>query len=182
MSARPGKLSRFWILQLSILFLVIVASAASLRAQDTVEYGSATSSSAGKTSSISKVLKPMTSVMPSASKPAPAASSKAGSSYLTIPTGPPADVVNRTALEKKAGKDAAKMLLRSAPTGARVWVNGEFVGSTPLLLIVPPGKYRIKMADSRLDSAQQELGVLPHETREITLPLAVRYPASVSIH
>lgn len=181
MPARTGKLGRFWILRLSFLALFMLAGAASSRAQDTVEYGSAAASSAAKSASISKVLKPATAIMPSASKPAPANTSKTASSYLTIPIGPPADVVNRMALEKKAGKDAAKMLLRSTPSGARVWVNGEFVGSTPLLLIVPPGKYRVRMADSRLDSAQQELGVLPHETREITLPLKVRYPASVSI-
>ena len=181
MSGRPGQFIRFWILRLSLLIFVMFAGAASSRAQDTVEYGSAAASSAGKTTSISKALKPMTAVMPSASKPAAVAPSKTSSPYLTIPTGPPADVVNRAALEKKAGKEAAKMLLRSTPSGARVWLNGEFVGSTPLLLIVPPGKYRVKMADARLDSAEKEVGVLPHETREITLPLAVRYPASVSI-
>lgn len=181
MSGRPGRFNRFWTPRLSLLIFVMFASAASLRAQDTVEYGSAAASSAAKTTSISKALKPMTTVMPSASKPGAAASSKSPSSYLTIPTGPPADVANRMALEKKAGKDAAKMLLRSTPSGARVWLNGEFVGSTPLLLIVPPGKYRVKMADARSDTAEKELGVLPHETREITLPLEVRYPVSVSI-
>jgi len=181
MLAQLGRLRRLWILQLTLLFLAFFAATKPSWAQDTVEYGSAAASSASKVASISKVLKPATKLMPSASNPAPAASGSAASTYLTIPTGPPADVVNRMALEKKAGKDAAKMLLRSTPSSARVWVNGEFVGSTPLLLIVPPGKYRVRMADSRLDSAQQELGVLPRETRELTLPLAVRYPASVSI-
>lgn len=180
MLAQLGQLRRFWFLQLFVLVLATFAGAASSWAQDTVEYGSAAASSS-KVASISKVLKPATTLMPSVSKPAAAASGGATSTFLTIPTGPPADVVNRAALEKKAGKDAAKMLLRSTPSGARVWVNGEFVGSTPLLLIVPPGKYRVRMADSRLDLAQQEFGVLPHETRELTLPLAVRYPASVSI-
>ncbi len=181
MLARIGQLRRTWVLQLSALLLVVFTCAVSSWAQDTVEYGSAVASSAVKTSSISKALKSATTLLPSASTPAPAASGNANSTFLTIRTGPAADVVNRMALEKKAGKDAAKMLLRSTPSGARVWVNGEFVGSTPLLLIVPPGKYRVRMADFRLDSAQQDFGVLPHETREITLPLAVRYPASVSI-
>lgn len=182
MLAQTGQLRRTWIPQLSVLLFVMLACAMSSWAQDTVEYGSAAASSASKVASISKVLKPAaTKLMPSASNPAPVASGNAASTYLTIPTGPPADVVNRMALEKKAGKDAAKILLRSTPSGARVWVNGEFVGSTPLLLIVPPGKYRVRMADSRLDSAQQDFGVLPHETREITLPLVMRYPASVSI-
>ena len=182
MPAQLRQLRRLWVLQLLFLVLMFVAAATTSLAQDTVEYAGAAASSASKTASISKALKPATALMPNATKPAPAATSGSGSStFLTIPAGPPADVVNRSALEKKAGKNAAKMLLRSTPSGARVWVNGEFVGSTPLLLIVPPGKYRIRMADSRLDSAQQELGVLPHETRELTLPLAVRYPASVSI-
>lgn len=169
---------------LRVLALVLSAFALSSPcwAQDTVEYAGASASSAAKATAMSKVLKSATTLLPKPGNAASSAAGKATSTYLIVPSGPPADVVNRETLAKNAGKDAAKMLLRSAPSDARVWVNGAFVGTTPLLLIVPPGKYHVKMADDRLDSKEQDLGVLPRETREFLLRLAVRYPASVSIH
>lgn len=122
-----------------------------------------------------------TTNLPKDSKAAGTSAGKASSPYLIIPSGPSPDAVNRRALEEKAGKDAAKMLLRSEPSGARVWVNGAFVGMTPILLIVPPGKYQIKVADNRLDHGEQALGLLPHETREVVLRLASHYPTQVAI-
>ena len=48
---------------------------------------------------------------------------------------------NRQALEAKAGPEAARLLIRSMPSQAQVWINEKPVGTTPLLLIVPAGKY-----------------------------------------
>jgi hypothetical protein len=50
------------------------------------------------------------------------------------------DEENRKALEQRAGKDAAKVLLQSIPSEARTYVDGAIVGRTPRLLILPPGK------------------------------------------
>lgn len=182
-----GMLSRFstisarWLFRTMSLILLVSPFSRSSWAQDTVEYAGASASSAAKVSSMSKVLKRPDALLPKPGNAPSSTPAKGASSYLTIPSGPPADFVNRQALEKKSGKDAAKMLLRSTPSGARVWVNGAFVGQTPLLLIVPPGKYHVKMADDRLDTKEQDLAVLPHETHEFLLRLVVRYPTSVSI-
>jgi len=102
--------------------------------------------------------------------------------HLAAPSGPPSEVSNRQALEKRAGKDASKLLLRSLPTGAQVWIDGAFVGNTPLLLLVPPGKYRVQMSGPRLESAKQIVALLPRETQEVELTLAVRYPLRVTVH
>lgn len=102
--------------------------------------------------------------------------------HLVAPSGPPAEVTNRLALEKRAGKDASKLLLRSLPTGAQVWIDGAFVGNTPLLLLVPPGKYQIQMSGQRLEFAKQIVAVLPRKTQEVELTLAVRYPLRVMVH
>ena len=104
------------------------------------------------------------------------------SPHLVVPSGPPAEVINRQALEKRAGKNACKLLLRSTPTGAQVWIDGAFVGDTPLLLLVPPGKYQIQMKGQRLEYAKQVVSLLPRETQEVALTLAVRYPLRVTVH
>lgn len=184
MRNRLGKPFYRWA-PLCLLCLAVFTTYQASWAQDTVEYAGSTSSAAAKTAGLANVPKanaPKWSItLPKAgSAVAPSGQGK-GSSYLRIPTGPPEEVVNRRALEKKAGKDAAKILLRSNPNGARIWLNGAFVGTTPILLIVPPGKYRVKMSDDRLDSAEQEIGLLPREIRDVLLHLAVYYPTHVSI-
>jgi hypothetical protein len=100
--------------------------------------------------------------------------------HLAAPLGPPSDLVNRHALEQHAGKNACKLLLRSTPSTAQVFVDGAFVGISPLELVVAPGKYQIEMRGQRLDSARRVVDLLPRETREVALPLTARYPTHVT--
>ena len=88
---------------------------------------------------------------------------------------------NRRALEEKAGKDAAKLMLRSDPSDAYVRIDGKIVGRTPLLLVVPPHQYELTMDGTRMEHAERQVDLLPHETREYTLPLKARYPTSVQV-
>jgi PEGA domain-containing protein len=110
-----------------------------------------------------------------------ASSSQGGTSYLPATSAPPADVKNRQALEQKAGFDACKLLIRSVPSGANAWVDGAYVGKTPMLLIVPPGKYHIQLRDQRLDYAEGNVDLLPKETREFGPALTVRYPVHATV-
>ena len=86
---------------------------------------------------------------------------------------------NRQAFEVKAGADGAKLLLRSTPSRAQVWLNGLPVGSTPLLLIVPAGKYAVEMRRSRTETRRQEVALLPKETREVVMKMQALYPSRV---
>jgi len=88
---------------------------------------------------------------------------------------------NRQALEAKAGPDGARLLVRSTPSQAQVWINEKPVGMTPLLLIVPAGKYRMELRGTRQEHAQQDLAILPKETQEIFVKLEVHYPTRVVI-
>jgi|ERR1700678_1012385 len=105
-----------------------------------------------------------------------------GSPHLVATTGPPAEEANRKNLEENAGRDPANILLRSSPSGAQIYVNGAFVGHSPLLLNVAPGKYKVEMRGQRDDFAQRTIGLLARDTQEITLILSARYPNRVSIH
>jgi hypothetical protein len=111
---------------------------------------------------------------------APAAATKA--THLTATSGPPPEDVNRKALEERAGKDAGKILVRSVPSRARIYINGAFVGYTPQLFIVPPAKYKIELRGQRDNYAEKTLGLLPNDTQEMTLNLTARYPLHVGSH
>jgi hypothetical protein len=86
---------------------------------------------------------------------------------------------NRKALEQRAGKDAAKLLLQSVPSGAMAYMDGTFVGRTPLELIVPPGKYKVEMRGKLEEFGESLVGLLPNETQKLTLELALHYPAKI---
>jgi PEGA domain len=93
-------------------------------------------------------------------------------------TGDPV-AANRKALESKAGTDGARLLLRSTPSPAEVWINNMPIGNTPLLLVLPPGKYTVEMRGSRQETGRTNLALLPKETRELALKLESRYPTRV---
>jgi hypothetical protein len=115
-----------------------------------------------------------------ASAPDTTAQQPAKPQHLAAPPGPSSGSVNRQVLEQHAGKDACKLLLRSTPSTAQVFVDGAFVGNSPLEIIVAPGKYQIEMRGQRLDSAKRQVDLLPRETREVALPLTARYPTHVT--
>jgi PEGA domain len=95
--------------------------------------------------------------------------------------GPSADGVNRKALEQRAGANGGKLLLRSMPHGAQVFVDGAFVGRTPRLLIVGSGKYKIRMRGQREEFGERTVALAAKETQEITLVLVARYPEHVLV-
>ena len=87
---------------------------------------------------------------------------------------------NRKALEDQAGPDAGKLMLHSVPSGAQIFINGLFVGRTPMLLVVPPGKYKLEMRGQRQDYGKRNIGLLPRETQDIIVTLGSLYPGRVS--
>ena len=138
-------------------------------AQAATEAAGATSTSAGIT----------TGAKPPAVSPKPATAEN--DPYLATREGPPPEETNRKTLEEGAGKDAAKLLLRSVPSGVRVYVNELFVGRSPLLLIVPPGKYRVQMRGERQELGERIVGLLPNDTENVTIPLTLRYPSRITM-
>ena len=101
--------------------------------------------------------------------------------HVVAQAGGTSEETNRQALEERAGRDAGKLLLRSRPSGAQVRVDGKRVGRTPLLLILAPGSYRVEMRGARMELGQQQVDLLPRESRKVVLSLAPRYPARLSL-
>jgi hypothetical protein len=139
------------------------------RAQDLAE-AAATTSNSGITTQSSKTLAP---TLASPAKPSP-------SPHLLERTGPPPSEINRKDFEDNAGDSAGKLLLRSFPSGAEIFINDLLVGQTPLLMVIAPGKYKIAMRGPRDELGQAMIGVLPKETQKVVIKLTQRYPAHVS--
>ncbi|HXW13730.1 MAG TPA: PEGA domain-containing protein [Terriglobia bacterium] len=90
------------------------------------------------------------------------------------------EAANRKALEDQAGKNAAKLMLRSVPDKSSVRIDGKPVGKTPLLLILRPGVYVVEMEGGpRKAYGRRQADLLPKEAREVVLELKPRYPTSV---
>jgi hypothetical protein len=149
-----------------------------------VSHAQATAENAGTTSAVSATAanQPNPPKPSSSATPANAATDTAEPQHIASPAGPPPDVVNRKALEQRAGKSPCKLLLRSTPSAAQVFVDGAFVGESPLLLMVPPGKYQIEMRGHRLEFGHSSVDLLPRETREVALSLTTRYPTRATAH
>ena len=109
------------------------------------------------------------------------AAQKPASARLASASGEDVAGVNRHALEAHAGKDAAKLMLRSVPDSAWVRINGKVVGQTPLLIQVAPGIHQVEMESALREAAQTQVKLLPKERQEIQLTLVSRYPAHVQI-
>lgn len=154
---------------LSCLFLSVCCGIC--RAQAVVETAGSTAVSATTATSAKQLGFPSTSLPQNANK----------SPHLASSSGPAPEVTNRQALEQKAGQDAGKLLLRSTPSGGQIWINNAFVGNSPMLLILAPGKYRVEMRGKRSEQGSRTVDLLPRETREVSVPLVARYPTSVTI-
>lgn len=153
---------------LAILSLLMTCAHDS-QAQDLAE-AAATNSNSGITTQSSKVIAP-TLASPAKQSPSP---------HLLERTGPPPSEINRREFEENAGENAGKLLLRSVPSGAEIFVNDLLVGQTPMLLVISPGKYKIAMRGPRDESGHATVGVLPKETQNVVIHLTQRYPASIS--
>jgi hypothetical protein len=88
---------------------------------------------------------------------------------------------NRRALEARAGKDAAKLTLRSAPNRAWVWIDGKEVGMTPLQLVVAPGVYKVEIKGRQMDIGRKQVDLHPKDTREVLLTLEPLYPTHLEL-
>lgn len=171
--------------------LLMLLAASFAFAQAAAEYGSTTSGVAGSMSGINlmnKVKFPSTKDTDSNSSSKgtvimshPSKNSSVNPNYIYDNMTKGSVAANRKALEQRAGKNAAKLMLRSTPDDAFVKINGKPVGRTPILLIVHPGQYKVVMDGKRMEHAARTVDLLPKETRKYSLKLKQVYPTQVKI-
>jgi PEGA domain len=176
------------LLQIVELSLLLILASSCLYAQAAAEYGGATSGIAGsisRTNLMNKVAVPDIGAnggdKPSVIMSQPINDAGANPNYIFDSMKQGSVAENRKLLEEQAGKNAAKLMLRSTPTHADVKIDGKPVGKTPILLVLSPGQYDVAMNGPRMDHAEQNIDLLPNETREFLLPLKQLYPTTVKI-
>jgi PEGA domain len=179
----PRIMSLLWhVTELSLLLLLATGC---VYAQAAAEYGGATSGIAASISNTNLMKNIQVPDIPG-SKPSvimsqPSKNSGVSSNYIFDSMKQGSVEANRKALEDQAGKNAAKLMLRSTPAHADVQIDGKPVGKTPILLVLAPGQYDVVMNGKRMDHGEQKIDLLPKETREFLLPLKQLYPTAVQI-
>ena len=114
--------------------------------------------------------------------PQPTATQASAASASALPVNNNGPSENRKVLEARAGKNPAKLMLRSVPDGSSVLIDAKLVGKTPLLLIVKPGVYLVEMEGGPgRGYGRRQVDLLPAETREVVLKLQPRYPAHIRL-
>ena len=91
------------------------------------------------------------------------------------------ELANRRQLEEQAGRDAGKLLIRSAPSEADVWIEELAVGKTPLLLVLHPGTYTAKVRALGTNFVEQRVEIMPGNNHEVVFSLPLRYPAQIRL-
>ncbi len=168
-------------MRMSGLIFVLAVTPQLARAQAASTQAGSSNSSAGVAATTDKDKKPAgdSTEKPASPTMASTVKSTGTSAHIVAPDGPPPEEVNRKRLEADAGPDAGKLLLRSKPAGAQVFINGDYVGKAPMLLIVPPGNYKVEMRGGRLETGMKSVGLLANQTQEVALTLRQLYPAEV---
>lgn len=172
-------------MQMSGLIVVLAVTPQIARAQAAAAQAGSSSSSASATTEkeIKPAGSPGTKLIPTSISTTTIKSTDttSHSAHIVAPDGPPPEETNRKALEENAGPDAGKLLLRSTPAGAQVFINGAYVGKAPMLLIVPPGKYTVEMRGARAETGSKIVGLLANQTQTVAMTLKQLYPSSVSM-
>jgi PEGA domain len=161
---------------LAVLAVLLAMSAGILHAQAAAETALATSNSSATAHGMKAP-----SIM--AKFPSlPASPTKDNSqAYMIAKSGPPEEEINRKDLEDNAGPNAGRLLLRSIPTGADIFINDKLVGKTPMLLVMAPGKYKISMRGTRQDQGEKTIGLMPKETQTVAITLKEKYPSKIIV-
>jgi hypothetical protein len=172
----PARQSMLETWKIAILIVSLGFTSSMLRAQDAAEYGASSGNSPVAVQTIK--MPPMSVTI----TPVAPDSKKNTSPNLIASEAPPPAETNRKALERDSGKHPAKLLLRSTPGSAEVFVNDLTVGRAPVLLFVAPGKYKVGMRGDHQEWGEQTVGAMPDETQVVLIHLRPRYPSSVTLH
>lgn len=154
----------------AMLVAACLAGASPAHAQAAVEYGGATSVSAGAVASKPQLFNP-------GGKPA-----VKNSLFLAKPGGPPPGQLNREWFAKQAAKNGGEVAIDATPPNTSVWVDGKFVGKAPMTLTLSAGKHHVSLLGPRQEHASREVDITSGKKQQLAVHLEETYPSSVAIH
>jgi hypothetical protein len=165
--------------QCAVLFVLTFTGAVAMHAQSAVEYGIMTGNSAGVTTALKPPV-PNMGLPESTSGTGPgAASSSAGVSGGTAES---AAKTNRQFFQSHSGANAAQIAVHTVPDHAQAWIDGKFVGPTPLDMKLAPGHHQVLVRAPNMHESEREFDLAAKQTQSIDLPLKSSYQNQVVIH
>jgi hypothetical protein len=73
--------------------------------------------------------------------------------------------------------------LRTFPAGAQVWIDGELkVESTPATLVLPEGRYHLKMQIPGAEAVERDIRIEAGEHKDFTYKVPTPPPATLTVH
>ncbi|MBZ5642146.1 MAG: PEGA domain-containing protein [Acidobacteriia bacterium] len=159
-------------------FLVLM-SAAAMYGQAAAEYGAMTANSAGMAASVKPAF-PNITLPGTASGAGASASPATGNAPVITPEA--AAKTNRDFFQSHSGANPARISLHTAPVPAQAWVDGRFVGPTPLDLKLAPGHHRVLVRAPNMQESAQEFDLAAKQAQPIDLALKPAAQSTVVLH
>lgn len=159
-----------------VLFLFTFMGTVAMHGQAAAEYGMATANSAGMTS----VLKPpvLNLGIPETTSnavPGAAAGVPGGTAESAAKT-------NRQFFVSHSGPDAGQVAVHTVPDHAAAWIDGKYLGPTPLDLKLAPGHHQVLVRAPNMQEVVRGFDLTAKQTQSIDLPLKSSYQNQVIIH
>lgn len=161
----------------AVVILFTFMGAATVRGQAAVEYGGLASSSAGAVASVGRAV-------PATGLPGGSSSGSAGSA--SSPATPSPEAVaksSRLFFQSHSGTDAAQITLRTVPDHSQAWIDGKYVGPTPLDLKLAPGHHQFLLRATNMQDSTREFDLSAKQTQtlDVTLKAGYRDPSQVTL-
>jgi hypothetical protein len=159
-----------------VLSVFISTGAVAMHGQAAAEYGMAVGNSAG----ITTALKP-----PVPNVGLPETASKAGPGAAAgVPggTAESAANTNRQFFQSHSGPDAGQVAVHTVPDHAAAWIDGKFMGPTPLDLKLAPGHHQVLVRAPNMNEVVRNFDLNAKQTQSIDLPMKSSYQNQVVIH
>jgi len=163
----------------AVIIVFTLMGASATHGQVLVEYGTLTSNSAGVAASVKPPM-PRKGLPGSASS----AGSSATSSSASVSAVTPEETAktNRQFFQGHSGPDAAQISLHTVPDHAGAWIDGKFIGRTPLDLKLAPGHHRVLVRATNMQEFMREFDLAAKQTQPIDVTLKSGYQSEIIIH
>ncbi len=164
----------------AVLFVLIFSGAVAMHAQSAVEYGILTGNSAAAATASARPAIPI----PNLAIPGSPASSGPGARSTGVPAGTAEEAAktNRQFFQSHSGPNAAQLAVHTVPDHAEAWIDGKFVGPTPLDMRLAPGHHQMLVRAPNMQESAREFDLAAKQTQSIDLALKSSYQNQVVIH
>jgi hypothetical protein len=161
------------------LFVLTFMGTAAMHAQSAVENGIITGNSAGVTTAL-RPPAPNVGFPESTSNTGPGTTSS--SAGVAGRTAEAAAKTNLQFFQSHSGPEAAQVAVHTVPDHAQAWIDGRFVGPTPLDLKLAPGHHRVLVRAPNMHESAQEFDLAAKQVQAIELTLKSAYQSQAVVH